>query len=76
MFITCWRSKEEVLHKLLLWEPLHEKKPRGRLSCTFTDQLEDHAGIPFEEHQWNEREEFLFFFCFLLFLLASPERVV
>ena len=26
----CWRSKHEVISKLLLWEPLHGKRSRGR----------------------------------------------
>ena len=30
----CWRSKEETIHKLLLWEPLHGKR---RPSKTYID---------------------------------------
>lgn len=44
----CWRSKEETIHKLLLWEPLHGKRPRGRPTKTYIDQIVDDTDIPKE----------------------------
>ena len=44
----CWRSKKKIIHKLLLWEPLHGKKSRGRSSKTFIDQIVEDTSIPKE----------------------------
>ena len=41
----CWRSKEETIHKLLLWQLLHGKRLRGRPSRTFIDQIEEDISI-------------------------------
>ena len=35
----CWRSKDELAHQLLLWEPTHGKRTCGRPRRTFIDQL-------------------------------------
>ena len=43
----CWKSKEETIHKLLLWEPLHNKA-LGRPSNTYIDQMVDDSNIPRE----------------------------
>ena len=37
----CWRSTEEVIHKLFLWEPSRGKRQRGRPARTYIDQLVD-----------------------------------
>ena len=37
----CWRSKDELAHQPLLWEPTHGKRACGRSRRTFTDQLVD-----------------------------------
>ena len=37
----CWRSKDELAHQLLLWEPTHGKRARGIPRRTFIDQLVD-----------------------------------
>ena len=37
----CWQSKEELTHQLLLWEPIHGKRARGKPRQTFIDQLVD-----------------------------------
>lgn len=45
----CWRSKEELAHQLLLWEPTHGKRSRGRPRRTYVDQLMDDTGLRKEE---------------------------
>ena len=45
----CWRSKEEVVHKLLLWEPRHGRRRRGRPPRTFINQLCDDTGLEKED---------------------------
>ena len=45
----CWRSKEEVVHKLLLWEPNHGKRSRGRPAKTYVDQLKEDTQLEKEE---------------------------
>ena len=37
----CWRSKDEVIHKVLLWEPGHGRRNRGWPHRTYVDQLLD-----------------------------------
>ena len=34
-----WRRKEELVHKLLMWEPKQGKRKRGRPALTYVDQL-------------------------------------
>ena len=41
----CWRSKNEVIHKLLLWEPTHGNRSVGRPHFTYIDQLAQDTGI-------------------------------
>ena len=41
----CWRSKSELASKLILWDPSHGKRSRGRPAITFIDQLEEDTGI-------------------------------
>ena len=45
----CWRSTKEVIHKVLLWEPSHGKRNRGRPARTFIDQLIDDTGMRKED---------------------------
>ena len=45
----CLRSREEVIHQLLLWEPSHGKRSRGRPAKTFIDQLTGDTGIESDE---------------------------
>ena len=45
----CWRSKDEIVHQLLLWEPTHGKRARGRPAKTFIDQIVEDTGIRKEE---------------------------
>ena len=40
----CWRNKNELSSEVILWEPLHGKRSRGRPNKTYTDQLRDDAG--------------------------------
>ena len=35
----CWRSKNELTSDLLLWQPLHGKRSRGRPPKSYIDQL-------------------------------------
>lgn len=44
----CYRSSNEVVHQLLLWEPAHGKRSRGRPAKTYIEQLEEDTGIPRE----------------------------
>ena len=41
----CWRSKAEVIQRLILWEPQHGNRKRGRPKITYIDQLERDTGI-------------------------------
>ena len=41
----CWRSKDELIHKLLLWDPTQGKRSRGRPHFTYIDQLVQDTGI-------------------------------
>ena len=41
----CWRSREEVVHQLILSAPSHGKRSRGRPPITYIDQLTDGTGI-------------------------------
>ena len=47
----CWRSKEEVAHKLILWRPRHGERSVGKPTRTFIDQLVDDTGVPEEDLQ-------------------------
>ena len=40
----CWRSKNEIVSDVLLWQPKHGKTSRGRPVRTFIDQLRDDSG--------------------------------
>lgn len=45
----CWRSKNEIVHDLILWELKHGTRRSGRPPLTFTDQLENDTGISREQ---------------------------
>ena len=40
----CWRNKDELASDVLLWEPAHDTRSRGRPCKTFIDQLAEDAG--------------------------------
>ena len=42
----CWRSKNEVVSDLVLWEPKHSKRSVGGQALTFVDLLEADVGVP------------------------------
>ena len=42
----CWRSKNEVVGDLVLWEPKHGKGSVGGQARTFVDLLEADTGVP------------------------------
>ena len=44
----CFRSKQEVVHQLILWEPKHGRRSVGGQLRTYVDQLESDTGIPRE----------------------------
>ena len=44
----CFRSKHEVVHQLILWEPKHGSRSVGGQLRTYIDQLESDTGIPRE----------------------------
>ena len=41
----CWRSKNEIISKVLLWEPNHGKRISGKPRRTFVDQLADDSNV-------------------------------
>ena len=45
----CWRSKEELITDVLLWNPKHWKRSQGRPRKTYIDQLLDDTGRRLEE---------------------------
>ena len=45
----CKHSKEEVIHKLLLWEPSHGRRGRGRPQRTYINQLCVDTGLGKED---------------------------
>ena len=45
----CWRRKEEVINKVLMWEPKHGRQRRGRPPITYLDQLRSDTGLRREE---------------------------
>ena len=42
----CWRSKNEVVSSLFLWEPKHGKRSIRGQACTFADLLEADTRVP------------------------------
>lgn len=47
----CMRSKSEVISDVLLWEPSHGKRSRGRPAKTYIDQLVEDTGLEREDLQ-------------------------
>ena len=41
----CWRSKYEVASDLVLWQPQHDNRSRGRPAKTYIDQLRDYTDL-------------------------------
>ena len=37
----CWRSKLELASDVIIWQPIHGKRKRGRPRRTYVDQLVD-----------------------------------
>ena len=44
-----WRRKEELISKVLLWEPKLGKRKRGRPATTYVDQLRNDTGLRTED---------------------------
>ena len=42
----CWRSRNEVVSNLVLWEPKHGQKSIVGQACTFVAVLEGDTGVP------------------------------
>ena len=42
----CWRSKNEVVRDLVVWELKHGKRSVEGQACTFINQLEEETGVP------------------------------
>ena len=55
----CYRSKDEVVHQLILWEPKHGNRSVGGQQRTYVDQLESDTGINRENlaNAMEDREE-------------------
>ena len=45
----CWRKKDAVISDLLLWEPRHGARKRGRRALTYVDQLRNDTGLSIAE---------------------------
>ena len=45
----CWRSNNELTSELLLWQPLHGKRSRGRQPKTYIDQLVEDTGCTLDK---------------------------
>ena len=45
----CWRSKDELASDLLLWNPTHGKRSRGRPRNSYIDQLKEDTMLKIEE---------------------------
>ena len=41
----CWGSKDEVASDLVLWQPQHGNRSRGRPAKTYIDQLRDYTDL-------------------------------
>ena len=41
----CWRSKYELASDIILWQPYHGKRKRGRSIKTYIDQLRDDTNL-------------------------------
>ena len=41
----CQRHPDLGAHRLILWEPTHGQRGRGRLATTYVDQLKRDAGV-------------------------------
>ena len=44
-----WRTKEELVCLLLIWEPKQRTRKRGRPAITYDDQLRNDTGLPTKE---------------------------
>ena len=57
----CWRKKDEVISDLLLWEPKHGARKRGRPALTYVDQLQNDTGLSIVELEniMENRKEWL-----------------
>ena len=44
-----WRTKEEPVCQLLIWEPKQRTRKRGRPAITYVDQLKNDTGLPTKE---------------------------
>ena len=44
----CWRSENEVVSDLVLWEPKHCNRSVGGQARTFVDMLEADTGVPID----------------------------
>ena len=55
----CWRSKEELIADVLLWNPKHGKRSQGRPKKTYIDQLIDDTGAVWKNYQMPWRIEWV-----------------
>ena len=45
----CWRNKDELAGDVLLWEPTHGSRKRGRPMITYINQIENDTEYTKEE---------------------------
>ena len=58
----CWRSREQMISEVLLWEPLHGQRKPGRPQKMYTAQLRNDSGYTTYElkmamgdrHEWRK----------------------
>lgn len=44
-----WRREQQTLHQLLLWDPTHGKRSRGRPHTTYVEQMGRDTNLQREE---------------------------
>ena len=53
----CWRSKNEVISQLRLWDLNHGRRSRGRPATAFIEQLKRNTGIHVRNPQLSWQKE-------------------
>ena len=59
IYISCWRSRDELIRDVLLWIPTHGRAKAGRPARTYIQQLCEDTGCCPEDlpRAMNDREE-------------------
>ena len=56
--VLCWRADNELAITVLLWQPQHGQRSRGRPANTYIDQLVEDTDCIFDElpNAMNDRD--------------------